>query len=202
MKFYRLLLIIPLMILLGCNDYSLQDPFKGPNGLWGYKDGDGKIRVKAKYQKADSFSGNFARVNDGWWGFINKQGKEVVPLKYDDVDYFYDGLAIVQLNGKWGFVDETGKEVIELKYDGVQGFHTSLAAVKLDGKWGLVNKKGKEIIPPKYDYVMRFSMDGRVLPGYRVKLNGNWALLDGTLTEYWDMTEDQFREYIKQLNKN
>jgi|GEM_PF-3960377 len=28
MKFYRLLLIIPLMILLGCNDYSLQDPFK------------------------------------------------------------------------------------------------------------------------------------------------------------------------------
>ena len=44
MKFYRLLLIIPLMILLGCNDYSLQDPFIGPNGLYGYKDGDGKIR--------------------------------------------------------------------------------------------------------------------------------------------------------------
>ena len=85
MKFYRLLLIIPLMILLGCNDYSLQDPFIGPNGLYGYKDGDGKIRIKAKYTFAYSFEGDVARVIlKGKWGFVDKKGNEYWDMTADE----------------------------------------------------------------------------------------------------------------------
>jgi hypothetical protein len=110
MKFYRLLLIIPLMILLGCNDYSLQDPFKGPNGLYGYKDGDGKIRVKPKYQYAETLSGGVARVQlDGKWGFLDRKGV-VVELKYDYLELFEEGLAKVELDFKWGYVDKQGNE--------------------------------------------------------------------------------------------
>ena len=36
MMSYRSLLVIPLMILLGCKDYALKEPFKAPNGLYGY----------------------------------------------------------------------------------------------------------------------------------------------------------------------
>jgi hypothetical protein len=124
MKFYRLLLIIPLMILLGCNDYSLQDPFIAPNGLYGFKDADGKIRIKPKYQEARSFNEDFASVKlNGKWGFIDKTGNVVIPPKYGDVGYFSEGLAQVQLNGKlgyWGqsgFIDKTGNEYWSMTED-------------------------------------------------------------------------------------
>ena len=126
MKFYRLLLIIPLMILLGCNDYSLQDPFIAPNGLYGFKDADGKIRIKPKYQEARSFNEDFASVKlNRKWGFIDKTGNVVIPPKYSDVMDFSEGLAEVKLNGKigWayggpsGFVDKYGNEYWNMTED-------------------------------------------------------------------------------------
>jgi hypothetical protein len=124
MKFYRLLLIIPLMILLGCNDYSLQDPFIAPNGLYGFKDADGKIRIKPKYQEARSFNEDFASVKlNSKWGFIDKTGNVVIPPKYSDVGYFSEGLAQVRLGGKIGdwaaecFVDKYGNEYLDMTED-------------------------------------------------------------------------------------
>jgi hypothetical protein len=124
MKFYRLLLIIPLMILLGCNDYSLQDPFIAPNGLYGFKDADGKIRIKPKYQEARSFNEDFASVKlNSKWGFIDKTGNVVIPPKYSDVGYFSEGLAQVRLGGKIGdwaaecFVDKYGNEYWDMTED-------------------------------------------------------------------------------------
>jgi hypothetical protein len=146
MKFYRLLLIIPLMILLGCNDYSLHNPFIARNGLYGFKDADGKIRIKPKYQEARSFNEDFASVKlNGKWGFIDKTGKVVIPPKYADVGYFRDGLAEVQLNGNWGLVNKQGEEVVRPKYSLIGDFNEGLAEVYIGFKFqGYIDEAGNE----------------------------------------------------------
>lgn len=77
---------------------------------------------------------------------------EIVPCKYDYVGNFYEGLAMVRLNGKSGFIDKTGKEVIPCKYNSASDFSDGLAPVSNGDKWGYINKDGKEVIPYKYDY--------------------------------------------------
>ena len=122
MMSYRSLLVIPLMILLGCNSYSLDKPFQAENGLWGYKDKKGKVRIEAKYDDANIFREGLASVRlgdykTGKYGFIDKTGKIVIPLKYQYAGSFSEGLAAVSLNGKFGFVDKTGKEYWHMTKD-------------------------------------------------------------------------------------
>ncbi len=85
MMSYRSLLVIPLMILLGCKDYALKEPFKAPNGLYGYKDGEGKIRIEAQYYYAWDFSEGLAKVklNDKW-GYVDKKGNEYLDMTIDE----------------------------------------------------------------------------------------------------------------------
>ena len=84
MMSYRSLFVIPLMILLGCKDYALKEPFKAPNGLYGYKDGEGKIRIEAKYDDAYSISEGLAIVKlSGKIGYVDKEGNEYWDMTED-----------------------------------------------------------------------------------------------------------------------
>jgi hypothetical protein len=80
------------------------------------------------------------------------------------------------------------------KYDDVWvwGFREGFVKVTLDGKWGFVDKTGKEVIPLKYDWVIDF-YDGLA----EVELDSKWGFIDKKGNEYWDMTEDQAREQMK-----
>ena len=85
MMSYRSLIVIPLMILLGCKDYALKEPFKAPNGLYGYKDGEGKIRIEAKYDFAFPFYSDLAYVKaNGKLGYIDKKGNEYWDMTEDE----------------------------------------------------------------------------------------------------------------------
>lgn len=85
MMSYRSLLVIPLMILLGCKDYALKEPFRAENGLYGYKDGEGRIRIEAKYDYAYGFSEGLTQVVlNGKWGFVDLQGKEYWTPDWDE----------------------------------------------------------------------------------------------------------------------
>ena len=158
MMSYRSLLVIPLMILLGCNSYSLDEPFQAENGLWGYKDKKGKIRIEAKYDNASIFIEGLAAVtlNRDKFAFINKSGDIVISIRhYRQYDLMDDLVSAVFLNGKWGRLDNTGKIVVPFKYDQLEYtyFMESLARVMVSGKMGMIDKTGKEIIPVKYDSV-------------------------------------------------
>lgn len=213
MMSYRSLLVIPLMILLGCKDYALKEPFRAENGLYGYKDGEGRIRIEAKYDEAYGFSEGFAQVklNDKW-GVVNKEGEEVIPLKYDGVENFDQGFARVRLTGKFGYVDLTGREVVLPKYDDARlfrspgsslpAFREGLVPIGLNGKWGFVNTKGNVVIPLKYDYAYNFD-EGLAM----VEFGEPWNLLaigktrigfiDTQGREYWDMDQDEARRQMK-----
>ena len=45
----------------------------------------------------------------------------------------------------------------------------------------------------KYDYVGDFLENGLA----KVKLNGKWGYIDEAGNEYWNMTEDEAREQMK-----
>ena len=155
MMSYRSLLVIPLMILLGCNSYSLDEPFQAENGLWGYKDKKGKIRIEAKYDNASIFIEGLAAVtlNGDKFAFINKSGDVVISIRqYVSMDAL---VSAVFLNGKWGRLDYTGKIVVPFKYDQLEHTYARerLARVMVSGKMGMIDKTGKEIIPMKYDSV-------------------------------------------------
>jgi len=214
MMSYRSLIVIPLMILLGCKDYALKEPFRSPNGLYGFKDGEGKIRIEAKYDRADSFSEGLAKVElNGKWGFVNLRGKEVVPPKYDDVENFDQGFARVRFTGKFGYVDLTGREVVLPKYDDARQFRSpgsslpafreGLVPVGLNGKWGFVNTKGNVVISLKYDYAYNFD-EGLAIVEFGepwnilgVGVKSTNGFIDTQGREYWNMTEDQARQKMK-----
>ena len=147
---YRSFLVIPLAILLCCKD-SVLKPFT-ENGLWGFKDADGNIRIEAKYDDTGAFSKGLARVRlgnilTGKYGFINTKGEEVITLKYDYVEEFSEGLVLVRLNGKYGFINPKGEVVIPFKYSPVEGvsqFKDGLAFVIFNGQWGFIDKSGNE----------------------------------------------------------
>ena len=186
----------------------LGDPYESDRtGLWGWLSYKNKWIILPKYESAKSFSDGLAAVQlNNKWGFVNKTGKEVTPLKYDDVRDFNEGLAAVQLNNKWGFVNKTGKEVTPLKYDDVANsssfsdalkkgsFSEGLAAVQLNKKWGFVNNTGKEVTPLKYDNVGYSGFSEGLAP---VRLNGKYGFVDKEGNEYWDMTDDEARQKMK-----
>ena len=75
---------------------------------------------------------------------------EDLKSRYDYVDYFYEGIALVELNDKWGVVDKTGREICPCKYDSIGKFEVGFAQVRLNGKWGYIDETGREVVPCKY----------------------------------------------------
>jgi len=128
------------------------------NGFYGFVDKEGKMIVPHKYDFADAFSNDRARVKKGGkWGFINKEGREVIALQYDDAWSFEEGLAPVEKGGKWGYINSEGQEIIPLQYDDARSFSEGLATIEYGGEWGYINSEGEEIIPLQYNWAEPFS---------------------------------------------
>lgn len=91
--------------------------YKDENGLYGYKDAEENIVIKAQWATVDwMFDGDVASVGDGnqyttirKYGAINRNGDLVVPCEYDESINFVDGQALVKKDGYWYSIDTTGK---------------------------------------------------------------------------------------------
>ncbi len=88
---------------------------------------------------------------------------------------FYEGLAMIEDNGKVGFIDLVRRVIIPLKYDYAEPFIDGLALVCLEDKYGFIDRTGQEIIPLKYDYAGPF-IDGLAL----VRLGNKYGAIDIT----------------------
>jgi WG containing repeat len=151
----RPLFLLLLIITLSKINAQNFKPFEANNGLYGYKDGKGKIVIPAQYVTATYF---FTGVDKAWvyngtkFALIDKKNKLVIPFKYSYVNFFQEGLAVVAINtkfmeadGNYGFVDKNGKEVIPLVYDAAEEFKDGKAKVKKEGKEFYIDKTGKPI---------------------------------------------------------
>ncbi len=135
------------------------------DGLFGYKNQNDQIVIRAKFTAAMDFSekGIAAVADSSGWAYIDTQGKILIrPFIYDNgPDYFCEGLARFVENDKIGFFDESGKIIIKAEWDFAYTFEDGKAAVcngckiSIDkdhnsvsgGEWGYINKTGKVIFP-------------------------------------------------------
>jgi hypothetical protein len=136
------------------------------NGLYGYLDGSGKVKIPLIYEElAARFQDGrtLAKLN-GKWGNINEAGETVIPFCYEKLLQFYplmsgckNPLTATVLDGKTGFIDFSGKVVIPFMYDNdfphkdVCSFNRNgTAAVRLNGKWGVIDTNNRVVAPFKY----------------------------------------------------
>ena len=109
------------------------------------------------------------------WGFVNKEGTEIISCRYDDVDDFYEGMAVVRLDGKYGFIDTEGQQVVPCHFDYACKYSGGLACVMDKYKYGFIDKNGNYVVPCIYDDANSFS-EGLAA----VKLNDKWGFIDKT----------------------
>lgn len=95
-------------------------PQQNKKGLWGYVNEKGRYVIKAKYDEADSFQNERARIMiNNHYGFINLSGELVIPAIYDSAESFRDNFALCSKDGLYGFLNRQGHELIGFEYDDV-----------------------------------------------------------------------------------
>jgi hypothetical protein len=159
----KLLYITILIVSIGLYAQSVQPEIYEENGLFGYRDQDNLIIIKAQFTAALEFNeaGIAAVADSSGWMYIDKTGHILLrPFIYDNgPDYYVEGLARYVDNGKIGFFDQSGKIVIKARWDFAYPFHNGKAAVCSGcsefskgeyhsikgGKWGYIDTAGQLI---------------------------------------------------------
>ena len=128
-------------------------------------------------------------------GYADLQGNIVISQKFDEVWPFYEGIALVGVQGedytmKYGFIDKTGNYIVEPQYysnswngSGTGCFSEGFAKVALkegedaEGfpklKCGYIDKTGAEVIPLQYEDAGDFR--NGIAP---VKKDGKWGYIN------------------------
>nr|NQU90583.1 WG repeat-containing protein [Bacteroidota bacterium] len=100
----------------------------------------GNELFEPKYQFASAYQDGYARINSngglrGKYGFIDKKGNIVIDTIYDGATNFFNGLALVWLDGVKIIIDKSGEEV-NATYLGSISDGLSLNSDGKDGKYG------------------------------------------------------------------
>lgn len=145
------------------------------DGLWGFRDADGKVVIAAQYFMVSPYTaeGVAGVISAGGAAFIDLSGRKVATaLMFDNgPDYFVQGLARIVEGGKTGFVDRAGKIAIAPQFDAAGSFCEGLAPVCMGckevprgehhelvgGQWGFVDRTGAVVIPIAYDSATGFA---------------------------------------------
>ena len=106
-------------------------------------------------------------------GLINKRNQILMePMDLDSISPFFEGLALIEQNGKYGFINHQGDVVIPLLYDDANAFSDGLALVRQNGRYGYVDKTGNMIISSQWINAKSFS-EGLAAVG-----NSYWGYID------------------------
>jgi hypothetical protein len=141
------------------------------DGAWGYIDTTGQVVIEPRFEAAEPFSYELARVVlDGEPAFIDSTGSVVLrpdvsasrrgPFteKGPAVRSFSEGLAAASPSDTplWGFIDTTGTCVIEPQFLRAYSFSNGRAAVEKNGAFGYIDPDGEMVIKPQYANARRF----------------------------------------------
>jgi hypothetical protein len=131
---------------------------RGSYSAWGFVNVDGEIDVPIKFFQVMSFQEGIAAAQESphdKWGFIDGRGEWALKPQFDRVmASFFQGLAIVERNGRVQFVDRSGADVFALPLESARPFSEGLAACSvmtpLGRRVGFINRKGKFAISPRF----------------------------------------------------
>ncbi|MDD4774551.1 MAG: WG repeat-containing protein, partial [Eubacteriales bacterium] len=160
-------------------------PFKGDNGLYGYKNSAGAVVIPAQYDAvANNFENNAAIVQkNGKYGIVNSSGEVLFDFISDtlyksDINNYY----AYTVDGRTGFIDNKFKKLSEpflratfvSMYDGYAVYQAS------GDKYGLASYDGKILCGAIWDY-MRDFCEGLAAVGVNEDfygINARWGYID------------------------
>ncbi|MDR2297333.1 MAG: WG repeat-containing protein [Comamonas sp.] len=140
------------------------------DGLWGYMDREGKVRIAPQFKQARAFSQGLAPVlknkadencdceqedDDGHWGFVDTQGQWAIAPKFANATPFSQDLAVVSwfVQGKinMGFIDRKGDFAMPHRFYRAQPFRGDKALVEpgSDDVQAFVARSGQIVALPK-----------------------------------------------------
>jgi hypothetical protein len=148
----------------------------GSEGVEGFIDRTGKIRIAAKFDETLGFSEGYAAVRRGnKWGFIDKSGEFTVPSKFSDLVGFKEGIAAACLDdGDWVLIDTTGIPIGPLRWKTRPKLDGPIIPFSSDNKsWGFADRRGELIVAPIFESVRKFT-EGIIA----VRLQGKYGFVD------------------------
>ncbi|PJZ25768.1 hypothetical protein CH352_01955 [Leptospira hartskeerlii] len=181
-KIYPFVILAFLLLLTFCYKKIQLTAFE-EDGVYGYKDQNGKVQISPQYSIAYDFNENgvgFSFSQDGWI-CIDPQNKVLLNVfTFDNgPDYFSEGLARFVENSKFGFFDASCKKVIPANYDFAFPIREGFSIVCNDcksvsdgehstiegGKYGLIDKTGKIVVQLEYDSLSEINPETKTLEG-------------------------------------
>ena len=124
------------------------------DGLFGFVDTRGRLRIANRYEGIGQFKEGLAPVKIlGKWGFVNTQDNIEINPAYESVEEFEQGFAIVKRNGKTGIINREGKIIIPLRYDSVRRLMAQKFLIITESNYGLADDNGNVLIEPKFDKI-------------------------------------------------
>lgn len=147
------------------------------NGKWGFKDSNGKMIIKPKYDKESDFQHGVAIVRlNGKEGLINVNDNVIIAFgTYDDIYDFKGNRARVRKNKRYGIIDQNGKEILPCAYISADNYRFQLCELTdKNNKEGIVDLNGKVVVPFIYDKLVQMQIEGVI----KAKRDGKWGYLN------------------------
>lgn len=152
-------------------DYEMLYPVF-ENGLYGFIDSSGKVRIKPQFENYGDFNEGLAPVRkDGRYGYINTQGNFVIQPIYDYANPFLCGAAVVMVKGVSKHIDKQGRDLYKSGFTSVADYHDNIAVAKTAKGKLLIDKQGK-ILTKEYDEVSVL-WNGYILANSKISTTGS-----------------------------
>ncbi|MDR1308337.1 MAG: WG repeat-containing protein, partial [Deltaproteobacteria bacterium] len=125
-------------------------PAQGPDGEWGFMDGQGHWAIRPSFSEAKAFgAGDLAPVANGdfRWGYVDASGRYAIPPRFASAGPF-SASGVAQASpgpGRLGLIDAKGRwlvqpDISQLDEPSADGFSR---AELTDGKIGLLDGQGQ-----------------------------------------------------------
>jgi len=172
--------------------------FKTSEGLWGYLNKSGEIKIKPTYTVSENFVNGYARVmtSDNSFSVIDKKG-EIIFKGDEDITYYpisESYMSFKKKNGNEylsGLIDFKSKEKIikDSKYETINVPYNGYISVKnQDDEWGMLNSKGEIIgdLRFKYERAPVYSISGSIIAkeDKKIKIFNNKGELIKSFDDY------------------
>ncbi|MBS1613799.1 MAG: WG repeat-containing protein [Bacteroidetes bacterium] len=149
------------------------------NGLYGFIDSTGAVRIKPKYKSCGNFSEGTAAVRlDGLYGYINTDGEWLIPPSFEYAWPFQNGTAIVADSGVYRHIDMYGRSLYKYRFADVRYYDNGVAQSTL--------KSGKIVLIDEHGVVLT-KAHTKIMPlrgGYYLAGNANSKSKQGAMHYY------------------
>lgn len=126
------------------------------NGLWGFIDNKGNLKINPEYDWVEPFKENIAAVGqDDKVGFITKAGNLIGNIEFEDTYGFKNGYAVVAIDEKYGAINRLGKWIIPAVYEDLGEFSDGFFYAENEEGYGYIDENGKIAI----DFVFENATD-------------------------------------------